>query len=167
MNFQLRVLPMDQLPDFKHEMQTAFQLGAEEGLGPCDEEILPEKHIDRSLSTDGAIAYEALFDGQRVGGAIVIIDSESQKNFLDFLYVKNGVQSKGFGQKIWQAIEEFHPETVMWETCTPYFDRRNLHFYINCCGFKAVEFYNPCHLDPQHPSEDEDDCFFRFEKYMK
>ncbi len=167
MNFQLRVLPMDQLPDYKREMQIAFQLGAEEGLGPCDEEILPENHIDRSLSTDGAIAYEALCDGQRVGGAIVIIDSESQKNFLDFLYVKNGVQSKGFGQKIWQAIEALHPETAVWETCTPYFDRRNLHFYINCCGFKAVEFYNPRHLDPHHSSLDEDDCFFRFEKHMK
>jgi hypothetical protein len=24
------------------------------------------------------------------------------------------------------------------ETCTPYLDRRNIHFYINCCGFPAI-----------------------------
>jgi hypothetical protein len=28
---------------------------------------------------------------------------------LDFLYVKSGTQSKGIGQRIWNAIEEKHP----------------------------------------------------------
>ena len=27
-------------------------------------------------------------------------------------------------------------------TCTPYFEKRNIHFYINKCGFHAVEFIN-------------------------
>jgi len=62
---------------------------------------------------------------------------------LAFLYVKVGVQSKGIGQSIWKAIEAMHPEIEVWETCTPYFDRRNIHFYINRCGFHAVEFLRP------------------------
>jgi len=45
----------------------------------------------------------------------------------------------------YEAIEALHPETEVWETCTPYFDRRNIHFYINRLGFHAVEFFNEHH----------------------
>ena len=63
------------------------------------------------------------------------------------------------------AIETGHPEVTFWETCTPYFDTRNLHFYINCLGFAAVEFYNPKHKDPNVPDGDDgSDFFFRIEK---
>ena len=37
---------------------------------------------------------------------------------------------------------ELHPKIEVWETFTPYFDRRNIHFYINRLGFHAVEFFN-------------------------
>ncbi len=30
----------------------------------------------------------------------------------------------------------------MWETCTPYFEKRNLHFYINVCAFYVTEYGN-------------------------
>ncbi|MCR4994997.1 MAG: GNAT family N-acetyltransferase [Bacteroidales bacterium] len=87
---------------------------------------------------------------------------------LAFLYVKVGVQSKGIGQAIWRAIEGMHSEIALWETCTPYFDRRNIHFYINRCGFQAVEFYNEHHPDPNMPEQfDQEDGLFRFEKRMK
>ena len=100
---------------------------------------------------------------------------------LAFLYVKVGVQSKGIGQSIWKAIETMHPEIEVWETCTPYFDRRNIHFYINRCGFHAVEFlrpfgskrpeverFNEHHPDPNMPEQfDQEDSLFKFEKRMK
>lgn len=70
------------------------------------EKILPESHIDRSLNANGSVAYEAFVDGVSVGGAIVVIDEETQNNHLDFLYVKVGTQSKGVGQAIWKSIEE-------------------------------------------------------------
>ena len=79
---------------------------------------------------------------------------EMQEAFQhSFLYVKVGVQSKGIGQAIWKAIEVLHPETEVWETCTPYFDRRNIHFYINRLGFHAVEFFNEHHPDPHMPEQ--------------
>ncbi len=87
---------------------------------------------------------------------------------LAFLYVKVGVQSKGIGQAIWRAIETMHPEIEVWETCTPYFDRRNIHFYINRCGFHAIEFFNEHHPDPNMPEQfDQEDGLFKFEKRMK
>ena len=63
-------------------------------------------------------------------------------------------------------MEERYPDTVVWETVTPYFDKRNLHFYINCCGFHAVEFYCACHNDPELEEPMEGAELFRFEKWM-
>ncbi|MPM94978.1 hypothetical protein SDC9_142127 [bioreactor metagenome] len=102
-----------------------------------------------------------------VGGAIVIIDEETQHNHLDFLYVKYATQSKGVGQFIWREIEKLHSDTKIWETCTPYFEKRNIHFYVNRCGFHIVEFFNPQHKAPNTPGDMVGgDYFFRFEKKM-
>ena len=34
---------------------------------------------------------------------------------------------------------------------TPYFEKRNIHFYVNKCGFKIVAFYNERNPDPHLP----------------
>lgn len=34
-----------------------------------------------------------------------------------------------------------YPDTKVWETCTPYFEKRNIHFYVNKCGFHIDEFW--------------------------
>lgn len=169
--FELQLLTQEHTAAFKADMQHAFRQGAEEGLGYTDAEILPESHIDHSLSTPGAIAYVAIMDGNLVGGAIVVIHPDTQHNHLDFLYVKDGIRNKGLGLAIWRKIEALHPDTKVWETCTPYFDKRNIHFYTNKCAFHIVEFYNEHHQDPhdrqEHPQAA--DCFtgmFRFEKVM-
>ena len=60
----------------------------------------------------------------------------------------------------------------VWETVTPYFEKRNIHFYVNRCGFHIVEFYNSHHSDPNDPDagqqmdEQFPDGMFRFEKRM-
>jgi GNAT superfamily N-acetyltransferase len=169
MNIILRPVRRDELTEYKKEMQRAFQLGAEAEFGETELQILPESDIDRSLNAEGAIAYAAVNGGEIAGGAIVVIDERTQHNHLDFLYVKVGVQSKGVGQAIWAEIERLHPDTRVWETCTPYFEKRNIHFYINRCGFHAVEFFNAKHPDPHecgkpNMGSDDDGCMFRFLK---
>ena len=63
---------------------------------------------------------------------------------------------------------ELHPKIEVWETFTPYFDRRNIHFYINRLGFHAVEFFNEHHPDPHMPEQfDQEDGLFKFEKRMR
>mgnify|MGYP003505773771 CR=1 FL=1 len=66
-------------------------------------------------------------------------------------------------------IERLHPQTKVWETCTPYFEKRNIHFYVNRCGFHIVEFWNEKNPDPNMPSDfvgDGNEGMFRFEKKM-
>lgn len=173
MNIQLLPLRKEETIAFKEEMQEAFKQGFQAHF-PNEEgnnkwQVLPDKDFYQSLNAVGAESYEALAaDGQRVGGAIIAIKADEHRGELAFLYVKVGVQSKGIGQTIWKAIEAMHPETKIWETCTPYFDRRNIHFYINRCGFHAVEFFNEHHPDPNMPEQfDQEDGLFKFEKVMK
>ena len=61
-------------------------------------------------------------------------------------------------------------ETKVCETTTPLFEKRNIHFYVNKCGFKIVEYlsekyHNPYDEEGEGLSGGED--FFRFEKVMK
>ncbi len=164
MNLQFLPLEAADLRQFKQDMQEAFQLGAVEGGYPGDEEILPESHIDQSLSNEGAIAYKAVSDGELVGGAIVVLDREKSYGHLDFLYVKSGIQSRGIGKFLWNSIEESHPEIRVWETCTPDFEKRNIHFYINICRFHIVEYFHAGHPDPSAPEGMEEDGMFAFRK---
>lgn len=168
MNFVLEPIKNEDLITFKRGMQEAFQQGAVNEYHNLNVEILPEKDIDESLSKKGAAAYKAIVDGKMSGGVIVVIDESTQHNHLDFLYVKYGMQSKGIGQKIWNEIERIYPNTKVWETVTPYFEKRNIHFYINRLGFHVVEFFNPHHKDLSVPDDMVGgDYFFRFEKVMK
>lgn len=161
-------LSMEHIMVFKEEMQEAFQHGFEVYNKDAEEtnlwQVLPDKDFYQSLEAEGAETYEAISeDGRRLGGAIIIVNGNMGE--LAFLYVKVDVQSKGIGQAIWKAIEAMHPKIEVWETCTPYFDRRNIHFYINRCGFHAVEFFNEYHPDPYMPEQfDQEDGLFKFEK---
>mgnify|MGYP000756991216 CR=1 FL=1 len=131
---------------FVSEIQEAFQNAYVSEFGEFEKMILPAEDIEESFKTE--------------------------YNSLHLLYVKSGAQNAGNGLKIWKAIEDLHPETRIWETHTPYYDKRNIHFYINRCGFKIVEFFNPKHKDPHQTGETagnipkENNYFFRFEKEM-
>mgnify|MGYP003297722913 CR=1 FL=1 len=169
MIFELFPMSENDIPVFKKDIQEAFQKGFEDVYGKIEEIILPEKDIDRSLDANGAIAYKAVVDGEMVGGAVVVIDKETQHNHLDLLYVKYGTQTKGIGFKIWNEIERLHPDTRVWETCTPYFEKRNIHFYVNKCGFHVVKFINEKNPEPDKPEDfigDGGDGMFVFKKIM-
>ena len=161
---QISKLEIKYLEQFKLDMQTAFQQSVEEEFGKTEELILPYSHIEKSL--EKGEAFGAIKNGELVGGAIVVVNKE--KASLDFLYVKNGFQGQGIGKKLWNFLETYYSTVKIWETFTPYFEKRNIHFYVNCCGFKIVEFYNPLHPEPNFESEDNPgmDCLFRFEKII-
>ena len=48
----------------------------------------------------------------------------------------------------------------------PYFEVRNIHFYVNKCGFHIVEFFNERHPDPSDPDMDKERSF-RFVKHVE
>ena len=155
--------------------QEAFNYGALEEFGRRDDhfeedgEIISRETIETSI--DAGEAYRIIQDGQPVGG--VVIKVAGDRGDLELLFVSPKAHSKGIGYAAWCAVEQLHPEVKVWETVTPYFEKRNIHFYVNRCGFHIVEFYNSHHPDPNDPDTAEQideqfpDGMFRFEKRME
>ena len=165
MDFKLVIMDVNDIPLFKKEIQKAFQKGFEEVYGPTEGIILPEADIEQSLNTNGAIGYKALIDNKVVGGAVVVINEETQHNDLHLIYVKYDNQTKGIGKLIWDEIERLHPKTQVWETCTPYFEKRNIHFYVNKCKFHIVEYLRE--IEQEGFIGDGGEGMFVFRKVMK
>lgn len=156
--------------------QEAFNYGALEEFGMRDDhfeedgQIISRETIEKSI--DEGEAYRIVDDGRLVGGVVIRVDRN--RGDLALLFVSPKAHSKGIGYAAWCEVEKLHPEVMVWETVTPYFEKRNIHFYVNRCGFHIVEFYNDHHPDPNEPEEygnDRDEQFtdgmFRFEKRLK
>lgn len=159
------------LPAFKRALQDAFAVAVVETFGPLPDGPIPsDDDLDATIAAPGAVALRILSDGRDVGGAVVEIDETTHHNSLDFFFISVGSHGRGLGRRAWRAIERAYPATRVWQTHTPYFEKRNIHFYVNICGFKIVEFFNAHHADPHRPPGNEAfpdiDEGFRFEKIM-
>ena len=168
MEVKLAPLTPDDREQFIRDNQEAFNYGALLEFGLRDDsfeedgEIISRETIEASI--DGGEAYRILVDGEKAGG--VVLKTEGEKGDLELLFTSPEIHGRGVGFAAWQAVEKLHPEVRVWETVTPYFEKRNIHFYVNRCGFKIVEFYNEHHCDP-HEKPGELSEMFRFEKVME
>ena len=172
---ELKPLAPSDREQFIKDNQEAFNYGALEEFGCRDDrfeeegEIISRETIEDSI--DGGEAYRIIQDGKPVGGVVIKVGGD--KGDLALLFVSPKVHSKGIGYAAWCAVEQLHPEVKVWETVTPYFEKRNIHFYVNRCGFHIVEFFNSHHPDPHdpdmtsEPDEQFPDGMFRFEKVIK
>lgn len=50
---------------------------------------------------------------------------------LELLLIKTEDHNKGIGYASWCKVEEMYPHIKQNETYTPYFEKRNIHFYVN------------------------------------
>jgi predicted acetyltransferase len=168
-NVILRIADESELEKFKTDLQEAFKTSAEKEFGHTLDKPIPSNlDIDESFNFSGAIVYQVILNDKIVGGAVISIDKETQHNKLLLFFIINSCHSQGIGYKAWKAIEEKHHETKVWETVTPYFEKRNIHFYVNKCKFKIVDFFNKHHPDQNCKSNDDfDDEMFKFEKIMQ
>ena len=175
----LTPLAPDDREQFVLDNQRAFKYGATEEFGMRDDhfeedgEIISRRTIERCI--DGGAAYRIRENGKTVGGLVLKMDAEKRRGELELLFVDPEAHGRGIGYAAWREVERLYPETEVWETCTPYFETRNIHFYVNKCGFHIVEFFNVRHPEPCDPESGEEEAFdgdgpdgmFRFEKRME
>lgn len=173
-NTEITLVPLqaEDKEKFIRDNQDAFNYGAMEEFGLRDNhfeedgEIISRDTIEKSIAE--GTAYRIMQDSQPVGGLIVKVDGSHGE--LEILFVSPNAHSKGIGYAAWCAVEKMYPEVKLWETVTPYFEKRNIHFYVNRCGFHIVEFFNAHHPDPKDDEEEHDEQFpegmFRFEKRL-
>ena len=176
-NVELIPLTANDREQFILDNQWAFKHGALYEFGERDDhiddggEIISRNTIEACIDAKGAETYRIAANNKIVGGTILKIDQETNINELEILFISPEAHSKGIGYGAWLAIEALHPETKIWKTCTPYFDKRNIHFYVNKCGFQIDEFWCE-YFKPDHNIPDEDpnegpDEMFSFVKVMK
>ena len=170
----LRPLTPDDREQFIRDNQEAFNYGALEEFGRRDDhfeedgEIISRETIEASI--DGGEAWRILLGDEKIGGVVLKVDGD--RGDLELLFVSPRFHSRGIGYSAWRAVEKLHPEVKVWETVTPYFETRNIHFYVNRCGFHIVEFFNNHHPDPNDPDAAREpdnqfpDGMFRFQKRL-
>ena len=171
MNVRLEVLKQSDEEQFIKDNQAAFNFGAEQYFNEQeleeqheeDGQIISRETIVNSIHHEGSIAYRIIADGKKVGG--IIINLKEDFGELEIFFVIPSCESKGVGQAAWKEMERVHPKVRVWETVTPYFEKRNIHFYVNKLGFHIVEFYHEFHKDIHMPEEL--DGMFRFQKKIK
>lgn len=158
-------------PAIKRELQTSFAVAVVEKFGPLPDGPIPsDADLDRAFAAPGTEVLRIRLDGVAVGGAVVTRHVAEGRNSLDFLFLSAANHGRGHGLRAWNALATRYPEARVWETHTPYFETRNIHFYVNKCGFRIVEFFGPYHSDPHAPPGGGDlpggGEAFRFEKVM-
>ena len=152
--------------------QEAFNYGAMEEFSLRDDhleedgQIISRQTIEKSIANGKA--YRIMQDNQPVGGVILSIDGD--RGSLEILFVSPKAHSKGIGYTAWCKVEKMFPEVKIWETITPYFETRNIHFYVNRCGFHIIEYYHKGHPEPSGPENADEQVpegMFHFEKIIK
>ena len=171
MSIRLEVLRPEDEDQFIKDNQSAFKYGAEQYFSASEMEeqyeeegeIISRETIVNSIHQEGSVAYRVLDDEKPVGGIIINIDGG--KGDLEIFFVNPSCHSKGIGQDAWKEIERIHPNVKVWETVTPTFEKRNIHFYVNKLGFHIVAYYNEYYLDPSCPEDMLE--MYAFRKEMK
>ena len=171
MDIKLEILKPQDEEQFIIDNQAAFNYGAEQYFNEQELEqqheeegqIISRETIINSIHQEGSIAYRILDDDKKVGG--IIINLKESFGGLEIFFVIPSYESKGVGQAAWKEVEKLHPEVKVWETVTPYFEQRNIHFYLNKLGFHIIEFYTKFLKDKDMPKGM--DGMFRFQKIIK
>lgn len=157
------------------DCQESFRYGSLEEFGERnvhldkDGEVMPRHSIEAVLDSPTAESYHIVQEGKRMGGLVIDLDAANRKGELTLLFTNADTHSKGVGYAAWCEVERMHSEIKIWETLTPYFETRNIHFYVNRCGFHIVEFFCERHPYEGPDAEDANELggAFRFQKIME
>lgn len=171
MSIELQILKQEDENQFIKDNQYAFKYGAEQYFSQNEMEeqyeeegeIISRTTIYESIHRDGSIAYRIMNEGEPVGGIIVNICGD--KGELEIFFVIPNCHSKGIGQAAWKEIENIHSNVKEWETVTPCFEKRNIHFYVNKLGFHIVKYYNEHFLEPDSSKDMLE--MYKFQKIIK
>lgn len=172
----LRPADENERMSFARRLQASFALAVTDRGPSADVPTPSDREVFASFDDPASGVFDIVAEGEVVGGAVIAGDDDRRS--LELFFIDAGAHGRGLGRAAWRAIEARYPDTRIWETHTPHFEVRNIHFYVNVCGFHIVEFFHPGH-PLEHPGEapgdedhspevDEDvpELMFRFEKVM-
>ncbi|MDW6092122.1 GNAT family N-acetyltransferase [Vibrio rhizosphaerae] len=144
----------DALPAFRDQLKSAFSDAAAKEFGPHHGKPIPTtEDIWSSFQVANTAIYHLLYQGEPVGGAVLLLNEDTQHHSLEWFFIDLAYHNQGLGLAAWQAIEAAYPATQVWHTATPYFEKRNVSFYLNKCGFHITAFHNRYYPDTHFPAD--------------
>lgn len=137
----IRLIPIKETEKekFIKDLQSAFEVSVIKEYGKQDEEAIPRKDIEDSINAKGVETFNISLNNEIVGGVAIAINEKTLHNSLELFFIKENYQSKGIGLSVWKAVEKKYPNTKVWETVTPYFEKRNIFMSIDA-DLKSLNF---------------------------
>lgn len=138
MNINLRKFKEEDIITLSPIMKEAFENDSRIHLG---EDVLdgPPGYSDGSFLRQWAMHRNAtsltIYDDDKIIGLAILWINSNHHNMLGCLFIDVAYEGIGVGTKVWKMIEEMFPETLEWNTETPTYSKRNLHFYKDKCSF--------------------------------
>lgn len=154
-----------ELQELIEMMDSSFASAMKDYPGNFDEIPIPEGKQLISAIEAGVEVLKIYLSGELAGGCVLLMNEEKDEISVDHLFIAPDKTGKGAGTKVWKEIEKTYPDTKKWSLGTPLFLKRNIHFYINKCGFVITKYYNqwnPYMMGDEAITED----FLWFEKEM-
>lgn len=139
---------------FCDDVKEIFFIAVIEMFGQLEDgrKIISADEVYRTLQDPMCEAYAVSADGvEVVGGVAIKADAMTGRNSLELFYIYPDRQGNGLGLQIWQGVEKMYLGTRVWHLVTPYFEKRNIHFYVNKCRFKIAEFWSKAHCASNYP----------------
>ena len=117
-NTRVTLVPLeaDDREQFILDNQWAFKYGAIEEFGERDNhldfdgEIISRKTIERSIDSPDSETYRIVVEGRKVGGVILKINKETNRNELEILFVSPEEHTKGIGYV--ETVLAVAPESI-------------------------------------------------------
>lgn len=171
MNIKIKKIEPTEIDLLKNEIKKSFTQGVIDHFGnPSAAPIPSDTDISDTLNNSSCDIFIITANNEPAGGAIIKREAD-HKYSLELFFIFKDFLNRKIGSAAWLTIEQHYPDAEIWETCTPYFERRNIHFYLHKCGFKIVEFFSEYHKSEHALTDKFKDInasgFFRFEKIMK
>ena len=136
LDIELKPVIPKEYPTFIKNLQEAFSPAIIEKFGT--NEYLPSKNdILSSLTAKNAEVFHIIYNNQCASGVVLMIDKNTHYNSLDLFFISPKYHGDGLGLATWKTIEKKYPDTITWRTITPYFEQRNIHFYMMNCQSKC------------------------------
>lgn len=102
-NITFNKLDEQEYARFRADVKGIFSIAVIETFGNQvgQEEIIPDDDIDHSLYDPQCETLAVYADGEKVGGVVVKIDSQTGISWLELFYVYPDKHGRGLGLRIW------------------------------------------------------------------
>ena len=138
----IQVVPPTKMNSFIADMAEAYQLAYEYRFGEITSNCISERTVKYVLSKCRCLSFEVVEKEKRLGGIILSLVHNGKRARIFLMFTQPELQNRGVATFLWNELREFMPGVKTWTAGAPYFAVPAIHFLVNKCYFKIIQFTN-------------------------